>query len=523
MERVPRPLLWSPQRVFWHSCTLWRVYGVKPCIVRGAARCSPLLDFQLRALLLFCSLRNFSSCSLPCAAAFWLPRVLLGAPVMGSESITDGGGKRFFDSRRSFCASVYVVQKPMPYSSTTAPRSTAATTISGSSKCKRNKTGDFLAASAHDKNQYDITNVTWGTLESRFDELVALMDAPITGVNALTVRATNRQRIGSAIAALLDKAQEECRQLLLDGDAESAEKAGVLVLRLREKFYKPNHVELIPAYLHLSRTKQFLQEYGDAEDMLSLAQYIMLKRTDEVTLTMKADLHQAFGLLYAADSKLEAAVQQLSRATYYLSLLHGARHILTTFSYFDLGNVMAAKASMESAMALYDAVKEIWYAHLVTALADVVARREDMQMQLKYSENTPAQELRQACYATAHAFGRENLADASKMLHGITRIQQKRFQSAHPSTVRAEFILGLFLLWIDNESEARRHLVNARVASQHFYGPRHPVVQEIEDWCAKFNLSYEDTEGSVVKDQEVSDLEATTAKHDDSAEAPNTS
>ncbi|KAK7200872.1 TAX-1 [Novymonas esmeraldas] len=365
-------------------------------------------------------------------------------------------------------------------------------------------------SSANDKNQYDITNVTWGTLESRFDELVALMDTPATGVNALQVRATNRQRIGSAIASLLDKAQDECRQLLLDGDADAAEKAGVLVLRLRERFYKPNHVDLIPAYLHLARTKQFLKLYGDAEDMLSLAQYIMLKHPDEVTVTMKADLHQAFGLLYATDSKFEAAVQQLSRATYYLSLLHGPRHVLTTFSYFDLGNVMAAKSSMESAMALYDAVKEIWYTHLISALADVVARREDMQAQLKYSENTPAQELREACYVTAHTFGSENLADASKMLHGIHRIQQERFHNAHPSPVRAEFILGLFLLWTDNEPEAQRHLTAARVASQRFYGPRHPVVQEMEEWCTRFDLPFAAGDGEF-EDDETADA-ATTAE-----------
>ncbi|KAG5467025.1 hypothetical protein LSCM1_01204 [Leishmania martiniquensis] len=381
--------------------------------------------------------------------------------------------------------------------------------VARSAKCGANKSTSFLAAAAaHDKSQYDITNVTWGTLESRFNDLITLMDVPATGVNALEVSAANRQRIGSAIATLLDKAQDECRLLLLDGDADAAEKAGVLVLRLRERFYKPNNIELIPAYLHLARTNQFLKRYGDAEDMLSLAQYIMLKHTDEVTVAMKADLHQGFGLLYAADGKLEVAAQHLGRATYYLSLLHGTRHVLTTFSYFDLGNVMAAKASMESAMALYDAVKEIWYAHLVNALADVVARREGMQAQLKYVENTPAHELRQACYVTAHVFGRENLADASKMLHGICCIQKKRFHNAHPSPVRAEFVLGLFLLWTDNEPEAQKHLAAARVASQRFYGPRHPIVQEIEDWCTKFELSYEANEDDLVAPE--TELEALT-------------
>ncbi|KPA86536.1 hypothetical protein ABB37_00679 [Leptomonas pyrrhocoris] len=351
---------------------------------------------------------------------------------------------------------------------------------------------DTSHAATYDKGQYDITDVNWRNIETRFKELMALMDTPATGVNALEVRAVNRQRIGAAIAALLNKAQEGCRLLLLEGDAEAAEKAGVKVLRLRERFYKPNHIELIPAYLHLARTKQFLELYGDAEDMLSLAQYIMLKHPNDVTVTMKADLHQAFGLLYATDGKLEAAVKQLSCATYYLSLLHGPQHVLTTFSYFDLGNVFAAKASMESAMSMYDAVKEIWYTHLIAALDDVVARRAEMQSQLKYSDHEREAELRHACYATAHAFGRENMMDASKMLHGICRIQEERFQQEHPSPVRAQFVLGLFLLWMEDEEEAQRYLSTARKGLQRFYGPRHPIVCEIEEWCDKFGLSYAD-------------------------------
>ncbi|KAG5492859.1 hypothetical protein JKF63_01439 [Porcisia hertigi] len=401
----------------------------------------------------------------------------------------------------------------MSRSSKETTSSAAGMPATGGVKHSKNKRASSLAVTTHDKGQYDITNVTWGTLQPRFEELLKLLDTPITGVNALKVRTATRQRISSAIVALLDKAQEECRLLLLSGDAAAAEKAGVLVLQLREKFYKPNHIQLVPAYFHLARTKQYLECYGEAEDMLSLAQYIMLKHTDMATISMKATLHQSFGLLYAADNKLEAAVQQLSRANYYLSLLHGQRHVLTTFSYFDLGNVMATKANMESAMALYDAVKEIWYTHLVSALTDVVARREDMRAQLKYSENTPVQELRRACYVTAHEFGEDNLMDASKMLHGIYSIQKKRFHVAHPSPVRAEFILGLFLLWTDKEPEAQSHLMAARVGSQRFYGPRHPVVQEIESWCTKFELSYAATEDEFAEDEEASVMESEASTH----------
>lgn len=58
--------------------------------------------------------------------------------------------------------------------------------------------------------------------------------------------------------------------------------------------------------------------------MLSLAHCIVLKHQEKVSVAMKAELHQAFGLLYAADNKLDAAVNHLTYTTYYLSCLHGS-------------------------------------------------------------------------------------------------------------------------------------------------------------------------------------------------------
>lgn len=356
--------------------------------------------------------------------------------------------------------------------------------------------GTGAATTVAGKGIFDTANTSWANLESRFNGLMDIMDAPTTGVNALEVREANRRRVRETISLLLDRAQAECRQLLMDGDGEAAELAGVKVLNLREKFYGSNSIELIPSYMHLARAKQYLEYCGDAEDMLSLAQVIMLKNQDKVTVQMKADLHQSFGLLYATDNNLETAVQHLTRATYYLSCVHGPHNVLTTFSYFDLANVFAAKASMENAMALYDAVKEIWYAHLITVLAEVVKLRADFETQRKYSEEDDVEGLRQACYASAHNFGNDNLADASKMMYGIHQIQRERFTPSHPSPTRAAFVLGLLLLWMEDEVEAESHLLLARKASQVFYGPRHPVVQEIEQWCNAFNIPLEtaDTE-----------------------------
>ncbi|RNF09030.1 zinc finger, MYND domain containing 12 [Trypanosoma rangeli] len=339
-----------------------------------------------------------------------------------------------------------------------------------------------------ESDPFDVSGAGWASLESRFDELICLMDAPSNGINALAARSAHGDRVANVISQLLDQAQDESRRLLVEGNGEAAVEAGVKTLRLKERFYGKKSVKLVPAYFHLARTNQFLGRYGNAEEMLSLAHFIILNHPEEVGTATKAELHQTFGLLYAADNKIEAAIQHLTAATYYLSVLNGPVDVLTSFGYFDLANVFVTKASMEGAMALYDTVKNIWFKYLRRVLQDIVEEALAAKAVKRYEDDEVVQDTG---YASAKAFGKENLADVSKMLHAIYKIQRERFTTLHPTTARAQFVLGLFLLWVSEKKKAGRHLRTARVTTQHFHGERHPVVQEIEEWCEWFEIPLE--------------------------------
>ncbi|KEG07257.1 zinc finger, MYND domain containing 12 [Trypanosoma grayi] len=340
----------------------------------------------------------------------------------------------------------------------------------------------------NNNDPFDISGAGWVSLESKFNELMRLMDAPANGINALAARAAHGERVSTVIEQLLDRAQAESRRLLVEGNGEAAAEAGVKTLRLKERFYGKASLKLVPAYLHLARTNQFLGQYGNAEEMLSLAHFIILNHSEDVDTSMKAELHQTFGLLYAADNKLEAAVKHLTSATYYLSLLNGPEHVLTTFGFFDLANVFATQASMEAAMALYDTVKSIWLRHMRHVLKDIVDEAMAAKAVKRYEDD---EVVHNVGYASARAFGKENLTDVSKMLHGIYSIQKERFSNAHPTTARAQLVLGLFLLWVNKKEEAGQHLRSARVMMQRFHGDRHPVVQEVEEWCEWFEIPIE--------------------------------
>nr|CCC92994.1 conserved hypothetical protein [Trypanosoma congolense IL3000] len=148
---------------------------------------------------------------------------------------------------------------------------------------------------------------------------------------------------------------------------------------------------------------------------------------------------------------------------------------------------------MEAAMALYDTVKNIWLNHLRRVLKEIVEETRAAKLVKHYDDDEVTHE---AGHASARAFGKENLADVSKMLHGIFCIQSQRLTVSHPTTARAQFVLGLYLLWVNKNDEAAKHLRTARLTSQKYYGERHPVVQDIEDWCNWFEIACQGNEGT---------------------------
>lgn len=320
-----------------------------------------------------------------------------------------------------------------------------------------------------DPSQLDLSVIGWGNIEMKFNELKGLLSAPASGLNANQARAQQKKRVSAAIVHLLDRAQQDCRRLLIEGNAKAAVEAGLKTLHLKEAYYGHGHVQLVPAYFHLARTNQYMDKFKAAEEFLSLAQWTILRNKDSVDASLKAELHQTFGLLYASDSKLDAALKQLTCATYYLCVMNGPEHILTSFGYFDLGNVFAAKSNMEHAMSFYDKVKEIWYTHLTTALRRALEPESNANsygVAMDGTDATPVNDL-----YVASSFGVENLQDAVKMLRGIVGLQTERYGRVHPSTARSEFVLGMFMLWNGDPVSAVASLLKALEISKRVFGP----------------------------------------------------
>eukprot|EP00667_Euglena_gracilis_P017311 EG_transcript_18239 len=307
--------------------------------------------------------------------------------------------------------------------------------------------------------------VDWNALEAKFQELHSMLNAPSYGLNASLARQKQKEEVQASMELLLEMAQNEARRLLMEGNTQGSVEGGLRTLKLKEAYYGSGSLQLVPSYFHLARTNQYLDKFKQAEEFLSLAQWTLLKHPD-APVALRAELHQTFGLLYASASKLDLALKHLAQATYFLTVLNGPNHILTAFGYFDLGNVFAAKSSMDSAMAFYNKVKDIWYDHLTLVFG--------------------GPELDPAVLSTPALFGEENVQDALKMLRGIVGLQTERFGLVHPATASAELILALYYRWIADDTHAVQCMTRSVEIHKRVYGVQHQTTLRVREFIAQF-------------------------------------
>lgn len=395
--------------------------------------------------------------------------------------------------------------------STGAPAAGTSSFSAGTSSSNRHFSKQVAVAPTKEVLQmqlreFDFRAHTWQGVEAKFRELHGLLSAPTSGLNAAQERIQQKEAVSSALVTFLDMCQAECRRLLAEGKEKPAVEGGLATLNLKREYYGNNSLQLVSAFFHLARTNQCLGHIRRAEEFLSLAQ-LQIMRHPGADNSLKAELHQIYGLLFASDGRQDQALKHLTCAAYYLSTLNGPEHILTAFCYFDLGNVFAALNHMENTMAFYEKVKDIWYVFLGSALQrmlDVdrqVRAAEDDEIAAAIAANA---EKMMGEFATSYV-GAENVQDAARMLQAVVGLQRDRFGVVHPATARAELIHGFLLLWTGERTPAYETLVRAHEIARRCSGERHEVAVEAADMLQSFGMSVPEDAAQMV-DELVKDL-----------------
>jgi len=270
------------------------------------------------------------------------------------------------------------------------------------------------------------------------------------------------------LEAIIEVALSESHMLLRDGDYKAAIEGGLKTLHFVQDLYGMESSEQIEPYFLLAKANQYMKKYKKAEEFLSIAHWTVIKNPD-CPAHIRAELHQNFGLLNVAKGDITTAIEHLSKSTYYLALLHGTEHLITSFGYFNLGNVFASQDKMDCATDFLKLVIEIWHKHLMEVLDND-----------SNGAHTTSGEDAKVNILALDKLDEDKIQEAGRMFEQILNIQMRRYGDNHMETGRIVLVFGLYQWYIGEIIRSREYLEKSLQIMRYVLGDNHTETRKVE-------------------------------------------
>ncbi|XP_068996860.1 zinc finger MYND domain-containing protein 12 [Embiotoca jacksoni] len=170
-------------------------------------------------------------------------------------------------------------------------------------------------------------------------------------------------------AELIEICRLVAQSKLSEGKHEEALPAAQFCLSCSIDVHGPRTVQLVPAYLLLAEANMGLSNLVLVSDLLSQAQWYVLKNPD-CGLAVHQQLHRSLGRLHAATGNLEASLHDFATDIYYASEEFGLDSTVTCGGYFLMAGVFAKQGKMPIARSLYSQVAHMWHRRLTKLVED---------------------------------------------------------------------------------------------------------------------------------------------------------
>lgn len=315
------------------------------------------------------------------------------------------------------------------------------------------------------------TSVDWKGLQVKFQELKSYLSEPsLSFSNSSTQRSKQRENVKLGLEAIIEVASSESHMLLRDGEYAAAIEGGLKTLGFMQDLYGSESIEQIEAYFLLAKANQCLNKFKKAEEFLSIAQWTVIKNP-ECPAHIRAELHQNFGLLKVARAKYNEAIDHLSKSTYYLSLLNGTDHLITSFGYFNLANVFATIDKHECTNDFLKLVIEIWFKNLIEAF--------DKPTNEESNENEEALAI--------DKLDEDKIQEAGRMFEQILTIQMRRYGENHLETGRIFLVCGLYQWYIGEIQKSREYVDKSVEILKYVLGDNHQQTREAQSIFQRLN------------------------------------
>lgn len=204
-------------------------------------------------------------------------------------------------------------------------------------------------------------------------------------------------------------------------------------------------------------------------EFLSISHWIMIKSPD-CPLHVRAELHQNFGLLFVSMNQMSKAVDHLSSCVYYLSLLHGTDSLITSFGYFNLGNVFASKNDPQTAQKFFGKVIDIWHNQLTRQILDTPSapaptatgtNKSKKDTEIEDLETEAKNSIFPSTLVQLDTLDEEKIREAQKMFDQIGMSSQEQMGENSLEYGKTLLVIGLYQWWIGEIIRAKESIEKA--------------------------------------------------------------
>eukprot|EP00163_Fabomonas_tropica_P014654 TRINITY_DN2665_c0_g1_i2.p1 TRINITY_DN2665_c0_g1~~TRINITY_DN2665_c0_g1_i2.p1 ORF type:complete len:351 (+),score=74.08 TRINITY_DN2665_c0_g1_i2:139-1191(+) len=303
----------------------------------------------------------------------------------------------------------------------------------------------------------------WNGIHSKICQHVQSLRAAPVFLGSENERIAYDQHKSDLQHAVIQLAKTEAQKFLLSAQYELAIPGALQALRLSVDVFGNGRTEIVPPYLLLAQATIGLRRYKQAEEYLSLAKWNVLKNPT-CSDSLKSNLYRNFGKLYASQGKYKEALQQLANDLYHSSLEVGPEHIETAGGYFQMGIIFHKQSRLESALAMFDKVADIWYKFL-TAPPEDEEEEEEVLDEMKGAE-------------------------AIEVLQKIINIREQHLGMQHTATGESHYILGLVLQRLGRTEKALERIQKAISVYEDTLGRDHQTTVSVRKELEELEQAY---------------------------------
>jgi tetratricopeptide (TPR) repeat protein len=293
----------------------------------------------------------------------------------------------------------------------------------------------------------ELARQAWHGIISKIVHLLPplLQPPPIVGTQDERNRRINNITLSKR--SLIEFCFTEASNLLSVKKYQLVIPAAIQGLKFSREIDGEKSLSSVEPYLQLAHAYLGLNDLKKAEEYVASARWIVLNNASCSAKT-RSHLHMLAGRVFTAQGSIAGAKAEYSSSIYFCSRCFGTESISTAIGYFRLGDLFISQGIVESALAFFDKVVDIWFKYLNSLRT---LESSSVTSRLSRGGHVLTKDLDQLT--------EENISDGYNQLENILDTRKRLLGPGHIATGECQYTLGMFEFFLLRNDEAAYRLV----------------------------------------------------------------